>query len=47
VFLRTNGWKISAGADQAYDFIVGGLERRTVRREEIETWLRGTVVELG
>ena len=46
VFLRMNGWKISASAEQAYDFIVGGLERGTLRREEIEAWLRGTVVEL-
>ena len=46
VFLRMNGWKINTTADAAYDFLVGGLESRSIDRESLERWLRGAVAEL-
>ena len=46
VFLRINGWKIQVSSDEAYDFVVGGLERRDLDRERLEAWLRKVIVEL-
>ena len=47
VFLRMNGWKINAPSEEAYNFLVGGLERGGLDREALETWLRTVVTELG
>ncbi len=46
VFLRLNGWKISTSTEEAYDFLVGGLERGGLDREAMEAWLRQVVVEV-
>ena len=46
VFLRLNGWKISTSTEEAYDFLVGGLERGGLDREAMEAWLRRVVAEL-
>lgn len=46
VFLRMNGWKIKVTAEDAYDFLVGGLERGGLDRDALEIWLRGAVTEL-
>lgn len=46
VFLRMNGWRIVIDAADAYDFIVGGLERGEIDREAIEAWLRTVTDEL-
>ena len=46
VFLRMNGWKIRATAEEAYDFLVGGLERGGLDREALEAWLRRVAAEL-
>ena len=45
VFLRMNGWKIKVTAEDAYNFLVGGLEGG-LDRDALETWLRGVVTEL-
>ena len=47
VFLRMNGWKINASSEEAYNFLVGGLEHGGLDREALETWLRTVVTELG
>ena len=47
VFLRMNGWKITAPTEEAYNFLVGGLERGGLDREALETWLRTVITELG
>ena len=46
VFLRMNGWKIRATAEEAYDVLVGGLERGGLDREALEAWLRRVATEL-
>ena len=46
VFLRMNGWKITTTAEDGYEFLVGGLERRALDREMLETWLRDVVTGL-
>ncbi len=46
VFLRMNGWKIEVTAEDAYHFLVGGLERGRCDRDALEIWLRGVVTEL-
>ncbi len=46
VFLRMNGWKIRATTEEAYDFLVGGLERGGLDREALEAWLRRVLAEL-
>ncbi len=46
VFLRMNGWKIRATAEEAYDVLVGGLERGGLDREALEAWLRRVLAEL-
>ena len=46
VFLRMNGWKITVKAEDAYNFLVGGLERGGLDRGALEIWLRGIVTEL-
>lgn len=47
VFLRLNGWKISTTTEEAYDSLVGGLERGGLDREALEDWLRAVVTELA
>lgn len=46
VFLRMNGWKIRATAEEVYDFLVGGLERGGLDREALAAWLRRVATEL-
>jgi len=46
VFLRMNGWKIQVTADDAYNFLVGGLERGGLNREALQIWLRDVAAEL-
>ena len=46
VFQRMNGWKIKVTAEDAYYFLVGGLEHGRLDRDALETWLRGVVTEL-
>ena len=47
VVLRMNGWKITTTTDDAYRFLVGGLERGTLDREALESWLRSVMTPLG
>ena len=46
VFLRMNGWKIKVTAEDAYNFLIGGLEQGRLDRDALMTWLRGVVTEL-
>ena len=46
VFLRMNGWKIRTTAEEANDFLVGGLERGGLDRDALEAWLRRVATEL-
>ena len=46
VFLRMNGWRISTTTDEAYELLVGGLERGGLDREALEGWLRHVVTRL-
>lgn len=46
VFLRMNGWKIKVNAEDAYDSLVGGLERGGLARDALEIWLHAVVTEL-
>ena len=46
VFLRMNGWKIRATAEEVYDFLVGGLERGGLDREALAAWLCRVATEL-
>jgi death on curing protein len=46
VFLRMNGWKITTTTDEAYRFLVGGLEHGTLDREALEGWLRSVLTTL-
>jgi death on curing protein len=41
VFLRMNGIVLDLDDDDAYEFIVGSLERGQLHRESIDAWLRG------
>ncbi len=46
VFLRMNGWKIKVTAEDAYNFLVGGLEHGGLDRDALLTWLRDVVTEI-
>lgn len=40
VFLRLNGLSLAVGDAEAYEFIVGSLERGELDRDRIDAWLR-------
>jgi death on curing protein len=43
VFLRLNGYRLAADADDAYDLVIGVLERGADRFDRLERWLRDHV----
>lgn len=45
VFLRINGHVLEVDDDEAYEFIVGLLERREVSLDRIDDWLCGQTIE--
>ena len=47
VFLRMNGWRITTTTEEAYSFLVGGLERGKLDRDALESWLRAVITALG
>jgi death-on-curing protein len=47
VFLRMNGWRITTTTEEAYSFLVGGLERGKLDRDALESWLRDVITALG
>ncbi len=46
VFLRLNGWKIRVDPSEAYDFIVGRLERNDCGFEQLVPWIEQHLVRL-
>lgn len=46
VFLRMNGYVPEVDDVDAYDFIVGSLERRELERERIDGWLRAHAIQI-
>lgn len=45
VFLRMNGYVLEVDDRDAYDFIVGSLDRGELDRERIDRWLREHVTQ--
>ena len=46
VFLRMNGWRLVVDDREAYMFLIGGLEARTLDRDALDEWLRASVERL-
>lgn len=46
VFLRLNGWKFQVKPDEAYSYIVNGLENRQVDFESLKQWIQQSVSRL-
>jgi death-on-curing protein len=40
VFLRMNGWVITASPEDTFRFVIGALEKRSFRKDVLEPWLR-------